>query len=199
MKSFGLRKLPLTLIIIMLGVTASAWADNERRGLDLIGTGQKKAAVEAWQRGVGHGDAGAAYRLGVFYLSDTSTQENLSKALDLLNQSAQMGDPRAELAIGQIYEQGELVEKDPTLAAAMFGRAAEKGLLAAQYAYARMLELGNGVPRDLETAYMYYLLSMKNGFKEPALAGINRLEKKLSKPSKDAAVQAATSFVSKSY
>ena len=89
-----------------------AHADNERRGLDLLGTGQKQAAVEAWQRGVEHGDAGAAYRLGVLYLSSPGGDRDSAKALSLLNKSAQMGDPRAELAMGQIYDQGELVGKD---------------------------------------------------------------------------------------
>ncbi|MGC6511561.1 MAG: tetratricopeptide repeat protein [Parvibaculales bacterium] len=194
-KTFGY----VFVLMVSIVLTGPAFADNERRGLDLIGTGQTQAAVKAWQRGVEHGDAGAAYRLGVYYLSDAGGARDVHKALTLLDKSAQMGDPRAELAMGQIYDQGELVDRDAGLAAAMFSRAAEKGLVAAQFAYAQKLELGDGVPRDQETAYMYYLLSMKDNFATPALAGINRLEQKLTKPSKDAAVRAARDFVSKSY
>ena len=177
------------------------WADNERRGLDLLTRGQPTRAVVAWEKGASKGDAGAAYRAGAAYLSGTGVDKNIPKALSYLQNAADNNEPRAAFELAALYEKGIYVPVNMRRAILYYRLAAERGLAGGQYHYARLLELGFGLPDGFEKAYMFYYLSVRNvrpiedaALRQAAYAGLARMDKKLATKEKARAKRAAQYF-----
>jgi len=172
-----------------------AYADNERRGLDLFGRGQYAEALKAWERGAAKGDAGAAYRVATVYLNmrfAPDTQEhNQAKAIAYLNQAAQAGEPRAELELASLYERGYGVSRNREEAQKLYMRAAQKGLPAAQFHLAKMLEEAG----DFVTAYRYYLLAKWQNYKQATDKALANLAERLSENEIEFATRQARDFI----
>lgn len=155
----GLAYFAVCFAVWLVSSPLPAYADNERRGLDLFGRGQYAEALKAWERGAAKGDAGAAYRVATVYLNQSFSSDiqehNQAKAIAYLNQAAQAGEPRAELELASLYERGYGVSRNREEAQKLYMRAAQKGLPAAQFHIAKMLEEAG----DFIAAYRYYLLA----------------------------------------
>jgi putative methionine-R-sulfoxide reductase with GAF domain len=85
---------------------------------------------------------------------------------DQLREMASRGDAAAENAIGLLYAQGDAkhaIGQDENQAAHWFTRAAEDGSVPAQYKLGLLYWGGHGVPRDLNKAYFWAVLSRAGG------------------------------------
>lgn len=67
-------------------------------------------------------------------------------------ESANAGNPLAQVVVASLYENGTGVPRDLTIAADWYKRAAEKGYHRAQHHLGRMYHFGLGVPEDQATA-----------------------------------------------
>ena len=87
-------------------------------------------------------------------------------APDALRRMAENGDPAAENALGLRYFQGDEkdgIPQDEKQAFRWFSRAAEDGSLAAQAKLGFLYWNGRGVPRDVNKAYFWAVLSRARG------------------------------------
>lgn len=73
------------------------------------------------------GDDSATIFLGMLYYSGIGTEQNHSKALELIRKIAQKGNSQACLALGIFYEEGKAVPQDDHKALEWYKRAADLG------------------------------------------------------------------------
>ena len=85
------------------------------------------------------------------------------KALDILVDVANQGDPAALNALGMMYQSGKGVSRDVGAAARLYKKAARAGLPAAQNNLAVLYEGGEGVPQDLVKAVDLYRRAASQG------------------------------------
>jgi TPR repeat protein len=92
---------------------------------------------------------------GVLLLGQTDLQgiePDPTKALTLLQQAAQAGEPRAMALMGMFYHTGTLVDEDKAKGTDFYRRGAEIGDVRSTLFYAAMLRAGEGVERNPEKA-----------------------------------------------
>jgi TPR repeat protein len=92
-------------------------------------------------------------------LSKTLIDEEIKRAIFLLNAFCERGFPWAQQALGSIYFSGELVAPDGPLAFKWLSAAAEQNLATAQGYLARAHEMGIGTEKNIEQAFELYKLS----------------------------------------
>ena len=111
-----------------------------------------------------HGDAGAAFWLGVAYERGNAVNQDSAEALRWFLQSAKHGSADAQNALGQIYEEGNGVQQDYVRAASWYQAACENrpnyGGAGQGCNNVGLLYLdGLGVPRNYVEAYKYFKLA----------------------------------------
>lgn len=103
-------------------------------------------------------------------------QEKFEESADCLRQSAELGQPWAQLYYGGTLKKGIGVEQNPTAAVEWFRKSAEQGCAVAYYELAVCYENGEGVERDLDEALAWYRKAKDAGIEE-AQSAIIRVEK----------------------
>jgi TPR repeat protein len=88
--------------------------------------------------------------------SNTPSQPNLSKALQLFSNAAARGNRVAAFKAGQMYETGRGVPQDMAKAMNLYRQSAGQQYAPAQLALGRIAELGQGTPVNLTFAYLWY-------------------------------------------
>ncbi|WP_446728685.1 tetratricopeptide repeat protein, partial [Pleomorphomonas sp. T1.2MG-36] len=71
---------------------------------------------------------GALYQLGDLYSRGGPVPVDGTKAIDLLQRSADAGNPGAYVRLGELYRDGTVVPADGAKAAELFQKAADAGL-----------------------------------------------------------------------
>jgi putative methionine-R-sulfoxide reductase with GAF domain len=95
--------------------------------------------------------------------SDSSVD---AASVEQLREMAKRGNPAAENAIGLLYAQGDskqTIPQDEKQAAGWFTLAAEDGSVPAQYKLSLLYWGGHGVPKDVNKAYFWAVLSRAGG------------------------------------
>jgi len=90
-------------------------------------------------------------------------KRDLQRAAELLRQSAESGNARAQYDLGTLYAKGQGVPLDMQKAASWTARAAEAGLADAQLDYAVMLIQGRGTEKDYNKGLAMLKASAENG------------------------------------
>ncbi len=165
------------LLCACAALSPSGWS-----GAKLYQMGRYDEALAVWTREAKQGDPVAAYRLGREYLDGKEgvTARNLPGAVALLKQAAQGGEARAQMDLASLYDAGLGVERDLKRAAEWYLAAARQGLPDAQHNIATMYETGEGLEKkDLPRAYMFYRLSIRNGFTHFAQPKLDALAKRM--------------------
>ncbi len=109
------------------------------------------------------GDAGAQYALARVLAVGLAGPVDTANAVKWLNQSAALGNPRAENKLGQYYQFGIGVTKNPQTAAMWYQKAANAGNAIAEYNLALLYETGLGVPQNWNTALNLLSAAAKAG------------------------------------
>jgi serine/threonine-protein kinase len=88
---------------------------------------------------------------------------NGGAAVQLFQQAAGMGEPRAMLELGKMYSAGDSVAKDPTEAARWYRKAADLGNASAMVFLGALYLQGSGVPKDVNEAAKWIRKSAEAG------------------------------------
>lgn len=81
-------------------------------------------------------------------------------------ETAQKGDPNAQVELGWMYYKGKDVTQDYQKALEWFRKAAEHGDAKAQVALGGMYEVGKGIPKNKRQAVMWYQKAAVQGYSE---------------------------------
>ncbi len=80
----------------------------------------------------------------------------IASSLNVWQQSASQGDPKAQFFVGEIYEKGSGGEPDYESAVLWYKRAVKQDYAPAKMSLGRLYEIGLGVPKDLVKAMNLY-------------------------------------------
>lgn len=115
------------------------------------------------------GDALCQEQLSFFYFEGVGTRREPVKGIWWLIRSFNNGNPRAAFDVGRILLTGEFgAHKNQRYAIWWLKRASEAGSANAEKLLGDAYRLGWGVPRNLETASAWYVLSAEHGNPEAA-------------------------------
>lgn len=88
---------------------------------------------------------------------------NLAKAVSIMRELADQGDPVAAYNAGLAYANGQGVERDDAAAAALFRKSADAGYDKGQLLLGIMYSYGRGVPADAAEAFRWYSAAADQG------------------------------------
>ncbi len=94
----------------------------------------------------------AQYQLALLYANGIGVKKDIPQALNLMQQTAQRGLPKAQWQLAQWYEQGLNGTADTKQAFDWTLKAAQNGVLEAQYRISQMYRDGYGTPVNLKEA-----------------------------------------------
>ncbi|MEZ5938652.1 MAG: tetratricopeptide repeat protein [Hyphomonadaceae bacterium] len=107
--------------------------------------------------------ATARFNLAYMHLENRAPNPSNDRALELIQQAAELGHPGAQLQLGGLYAEGQGIEASPAASVYWFRQAAREGYPGAQnalgYAYAK----GEGVERDMYAAFDWFKHSAEQG------------------------------------
>jgi serine/threonine protein kinase/TPR repeat protein len=110
-------------------------------------------------------DERALEKLAISYERGYGTPPDTRKAVSLMKQSADLGNPNAMGNLGVYYMKGLGADSpNARLAASLFKQGADRNNAFCMFNYARCLEGGLGVPKSLAEATSYYRAAAERGF-----------------------------------
>jgi len=119
-----------------------------------------KDAVDLLQRCA---DAECAYQLGMLYYNGKGVTRDYAKAKQSFEQSAVLGNDKAETMLGNIYVMGQGVNPNNSLAIKYYFKAADKGNVVAMYALGLLYANGTGVEKNTEEAKKWFQQVLDKG------------------------------------
>ncbi|MEO0791164.1 MAG: hypothetical protein AAFY27_01325, partial [Pseudomonadota bacterium] len=126
-----------------------------------------KQAATWYERAAKQNFALAQYRLATLYERGLGTPVDKTLAKYWYLKAASQGTVKAMHNLAVLTAaQGASGKPDYTAAAAWFKRAAERGLTDSQFNLAILYQNGLGVPKDMASAYKWFLLAARGGDKE---------------------------------
>jgi len=117
-----------------------------------------------------HGDATAAYALGIMHRKGLGVRQDSAEAAKWLRKSADLGLAPAQTNIGAMYAVGEGVPQSRAEAIKWTRLAADQGDAIAQYNLGLMYCDGHGDPQDLVQAHMWLNLAAAQGLRQASAA-----------------------------
>lgn len=128
-------------------------------------------AAEHWYlRSAAHGNADAAYNLGLMYQRGTLGKKDLPRAQQYFDQAASQSHPRAQLMLGLMLSRGDAGPPDATAAINLYQRAAQAGYAKAQYNLGIVLAGGDGVVQDDDAAARWFKAAARQGYAKAQFA-----------------------------
>ncbi|WP_165452256.1 tetratricopeptide repeat protein [Paenibacillus thalictri] len=106
----------------------------------------------------------AIVKLGNCYRNGVGTEQDIRKAVEVLESAAYWSNPEALNVIGECYFSGKGIERDLNKTFEYCSKAAELGHAEAQYNVGFCYENGYGVPQNKEEAMEWYGKSAEQGF-----------------------------------
>jgi len=131
-----------------------------------LGMGLDEKAVEAvrrWRFDPARKD-GHAVPVQIAVEIDFHLLNNLPSKIDQLRKKAEAGDAKSELDLAHAYFEGRITPKDESQGLKFLQKAANHGLPKAQFQMGE--RLGHDASPDYPTAYMWYELALRNGYKQ---------------------------------
>ena len=121
----------------------------------------KEKALTYLQRSATQGNPQAMVTLGNIYRTGLDgVEKDCEKALDYYLQAANMGNMEAQFRVGKAYAESDGCEKNCNEAKNWYEKAAAQGHDEAMYCLGQIYGGGrNGIVKDYEKAFMYYLRS----------------------------------------
>lgn len=108
--------------------------------------------------------AAASHNLALMYLAGSGLDRNTTKAIALLQQAAELGNPLSQYQLGLFYMTGQNVERNLAIAKDWYTKAAAQGNPNAQNDLGVLYQKGLGVPQDDAKALELYKKSAAQGF-----------------------------------
>ena len=130
----------------------------------LLKRGEKKLAIDWYERGVARKDTPCMLSLGNELVSGKAVERDLERALALFVEGAALGDKSCAHMGAMMMERGlgtEGKKKDLAGAATLYENAAKKGDPSSMLAIAEIQARGRGVEKDLKASEAWYELAIK--------------------------------------
>ena len=169
-------------LIVLLGLFASAppcaYAepldareehDSSDPGQSAYAAGRFIDALRIWRPRADHGDARAAFGLGLLYDLGEGVGQDAAAAYSWYRRAAEAGHVLAEFNLAVMSDSGTGTARNPTEAALWYARAAAHGYARAEYDLAQLYQVGDGVPRNLDMAARWYAVAAGHGLPAAAL------------------------------
>lgn len=138
--------------------------------LAVINKQNHKSFLPYLTEALARGNSVAGLLLADYFLSKSTSEQQLHKAREIYNSFALQGDKDAQLKIGFLCEKGIGGKIDYFAAKKWYKMAAKQGQFQAQYLLARLYQLGKiGNGPDYESAKKWYQLA-KNKYSQAAVA-----------------------------
>lgn len=173
----------LTALVWAFPVYAEPFIPDIKTARNAERAGDYQTAAAHWERLSSFGIPEAQYKLGQLYAEGKHVQQDQTRALSLLQQSADAGYTRAHTLIGRLYERNPGIvpttkteNAAPLLAlslperhdhfraaAAEYQKALEGGDRRAARSLGKLYETGRGVAEDKERALSYYYIAADAG------------------------------------
>lgn len=109
-------------------------------------------------------DAHKLFESAECYELEIGCEPNMTKAVELYAEAAELGHDMAQFALALCYENGQGVERDLAKAVEWYIKSAKQGNERAQYNLAICYEEGSGVERNMKKAVQWYKESAEQGF-----------------------------------
>jgi TPR repeat protein len=142
--------------------------------LEIRGTGDKVAAIEACRARAEAGDAAAQYDMGLLLVQGEFVERDEPGAFVWFSRAHENGDREATASVAGMLYRGMGVEPDQERAMALYIQAADAGVRAARLEIALAHYHGNGVEHD-EAKGMALLRALADEGYVPAQRQLNRL------------------------
>lgn len=122
-------------------------------------------AAEWYRKASDAGNAKATRELGLALWSGRGVTEDSKGAIALFEAAANQGDAHAQGQLGFLYRFGVngVLAKNSQIASQWLLKAAQQGMPGAQNMLGNMYLAGEGVPRNHQQAYFWYLLASASG------------------------------------
>lgn len=147
-----------SVFLLMVGgpvIKAAGAADRAvagaafKRGTAAMLRGDYRRARAALERALANGARGAAYNLGVLYMSGWGVARDPKRACDYFKIAAAAKVAKSTHNLAQCYYHGLGRPRDDAKAVGLYRRAAALGYLQSKCALGNMYRNGRGVPRDV--------------------------------------------------
>jgi len=133
-------------------------------GLSYLQQGRTDEGVALIRAAADKGQAAAQYRLAKLYEIGEGVEANAETARQLTERAARNGNRIAMHDLALYFAEGRGgVPKDMKLAAQWFEKAAERGVVDSQFNLGVLFESGQGLPQNLEDAYIWYSIAAGQG------------------------------------
>lgn len=99
----------------------------------------------------------------VAFYEGIGVEQDIDRAITLLQRAADLGEPEAMCRLGFIFEEGIGVQPNPDLAMNLWEQAAKKGHRLSMYCLAEQYDKARFIPRDFDKAVYWYTESIKSG------------------------------------
>jgi TPR repeat protein len=162
------QHLPRLCLALLLALTLPASAaDKLAQARSAQEAGRHAEAIALLTPLADAGDAEAKMRLGMMHYHGHGVPENEKRGVELLTQSAALGNVEAMYQLGSAYTFGSttqsLVADADVEAAKWYFNAASKGHAEAQYSLGLLFLVGKGVQRELNEANQWMARAAKAG------------------------------------
>ncbi len=172
-----LRHLCFFCLLLACSLAWGAGSQPDDPGMAAWLAGDHEQAVEHWRDGAAKGNPQAQFLLSNAYLEGIGVEKDVSRATQLLIQSAKGGYAPAQFNVGSDFFSGEAGVRDPAFAAAWWQKAAKQGMVGAQYNLGYLYHQGVGVEQDDKMARYWFELAARGGSK-PAHEMLEQLSAK---------------------
>jgi membrane associated rhomboid family serine protease len=168
----------------LYGMRDGAGSDVARykKGMEAIGLGEHKKAVEYLQPLAEKGHPRAQFALGNIHATHWGAMKNKTKAMYWYEQASKRNHAEAQYMLGMHYADGRGVPADTAKAIELYRKAASQGFADAAFTLGSIYEAGRGIESDQDEAARWYeqagRLFLKAGRPEDtemAIASLNGL------------------------
>jgi TPR repeat protein len=150
----------------LIGADMNAQNDNDNKNMRK----SERRVIELHKKVTKENDAKSKYKLATHYIRGKGVEKDLSKALQLVKESAEQGYVRAQERLGELYGTRfgidpleTLVKQDNKKSYKWHKRASYSGSSHAMTKIAIMYEFGTGVKRNPEKAFAWYIRAAEKG------------------------------------
>lgn len=143
-------------LLLLLVLSAKAWADRVDDGLDAYREGDYELAFEQWAAAAEQDDPVGQYNLAVLYYNGDGVETNYKKAHQWFLRSAKQGYADAQYDLGTMYMLGEGTNQDYAVGLTWLRKSADQQYGPAMLELGKAYHHGTGLRQHLPSALRWY-------------------------------------------
>lgn len=116
----------------------------------------KDKAIEYWKIGCDKKDVNSMVMLGGCYLNGECVDQDISVAIQLLQEASELGSSVADQQLGVIYIQGEIVQQNVELGKELLEKSVNAGIAKAALDLAKYYLFGSYFGQDIDKSVQYF-------------------------------------------